>query len=291
MKIVIKFAGALLEDKGTVQALAAQIASLAAQGHQILVVHGGGRTFTATLKRLGIESKFVAGLRVTDRETRDVAVMVFAGLLNKQLAAAISAAGRPAVGISAGDAQCFRAEPLVHNDVEGSLGYVGYLTGVNAKLLETFWAAGIVPVAGCLGLGTDGELYNINADHMAAACAEYLQADRLIYLTDVQGVLDGDRILSGIACDEIGDLMQRKIVSGGMVLKLEAAKRALEGGVSGVHIVGGTIPGGLLAAVRAAQAAPPVFSDEVPGTRILREPIAVDVRVAHSVHSAAHSAA
>jgi acetylglutamate kinase len=282
MKIVIKFAGALLEDRRTVQALAAQIASLAAQGHEILVVHGGGRIFTATLKRLGIESKFVAGLRVTDRETRDVAVMVFAGLLNKQLAAAISAAGQPAVGISAADAECFRAEPLVYNDVEGSLGYVGYLTGVNAKLLETFWVAGMVPVAACLGLGADGELYNVNADHMAAACAEYLQADHLIYLTDVHGVLDGARILSGIACDEIGDLVQRKIVSGGMVLKLEAAKRALEGGVRGVHIVGGTIPGGLLAAVHAAQADTPVFADEVPGTRVGCEPIAVDVRMAHS---------
>src|SRR6266446_5547969 len=112
MKIVIKFAGALLEDRTTVQALAEQVASLAAQG---------------------IESKFVAGLRVTDREARDVAVMVFAGLLNKQLAAAISAAGQPAVGISAADAQCFRAEPLVHNEVEGSLGYVGYLTAANTK--------------------------------------------------------------------------------------------------------------------------------------------------------------
>jgi acetylglutamate kinase len=288
MKIVIKFAGALLEDKGTVQTLAQQIASLAAQGHEILIVHGGGRIFTATLKRLGIESKFVSGLRVTDRETRDVAIMVFTGLLNKQLSAAISAAGQPAVGISAADAECFRAEPLVHNDVEGSLGYVGYLTGVNAKLLETFWAAGIVPVAACLGLGSDGELYNINADHMAAASAEYLEADHLIYLTDVPGVLDGDRVICGIACDEIGDLVERKVISGGMVLKLEAAKRALEGGVRGVHIVGGTIPDGLLAAVQAAQADTPVFPYEVPGTRVVREPIGVDLRMAHS---AAHSAA
>src|SRR6266481_3002033 len=112
MKLVIKFAGALLEDKTTVQSLAEQIAALAGQGHEILVVHGGGRLFTATLKRLGIESKFVAGLRVTDRETRDVAVMVFAGLLNKRLSAAISAEGQPAIGISAADAKCFQAEPM-----------------------------------------------------------------------------------------------------------------------------------------------------------------------------------
>src|SRR5438309_11590571 len=282
MKLVIKFAGALLEDKITVQLLAGQIASLAKQGHEILVVHGGGRIFTTTLKRLGIESKFVAGLRVTDRETRDVAVMVFAGLLNKQLAAAISAAGQPAVGISAADAQCFRAEPLVHNDVEGSLGYVGYLTAANTKLLNAFWREGIVPVAACLGIGADGELYNINADHMAAACAEYLEADQLIYLTDVQGVLDGEKILSGIACDDIGDLVQRKIVSGGMVLKLEAAKRALEGGVRAVHIVGGTVVDGLLAAVRAAQTKSPVPQHPIPGTRVLREPMAIGVPAALS---------
>jgi len=101
MRIVIKFAGALLEDDATVRSLARQVAALARQGHEILVVHGGGRLFTATLKRMAIESKFIAGLRVTDRETRDVAVMVFAGLLNKKLASAISAEGQPAIGISA----------------------------------------------------------------------------------------------------------------------------------------------------------------------------------------------
>ena len=279
MKLVIKFAGALLEDKATVQSLAGQIATLAKHGHQILVIHGGGRIFTATLARMGIESKFVGGLRITDRETRDVAVMVFAGLLNKQLAAAISAAGQPAIGISAADAQCFFAEPFVHNDVQGSLGYVGYLTGANTKLLNTFWNEGIVPVAACLGLGSDSELYNINADHMAAACAEYLQADHLIYLTDVHGVLDGENILSGVCCDEIGDLIQRKIVSGGMVLKLEAAKRALEGGVRGVHIVGGTLPDALFAAVASADSNSPIFQDAIPGTRIMREPIT------HGVHA------
>jgi acetylglutamate kinase len=279
MKIVIKFAGVLLEDAETVKSLALQVATLAKQGHEILVVHGGGRVFTATLKRMGIESRFVAGLRVTNRETRDVAVMVFAGLLNKQLAAAITAAGRPAVGISAADAECFRAEPLVHNDVQGSLGYVGYLTGANTELLESFWNSGLVPVAACLGLGPDGELYNINADHMAAACAEYLRADQLVYLTDVRGVLDGERILPALACDEMERLVQSKVVSGGMVLKLEAAKRALEGGVAGVHIVGGTVPGGLLAAVGATSA---VSFGAAPGTRVLRDPITISAPAALS---------
>jgi len=115
MRIVVKFAGTLLEDDAVVRALARQVVALAQEGHEILIVHGGGRLFTATLKRMAIESKFIGGLRVTDRETRDAAVMVFAGLLNKKLAAAISAEGQPAVGISAADSRSFLAEPMVHN--------------------------------------------------------------------------------------------------------------------------------------------------------------------------------
>ena len=270
MKTVIKLAGALLEDDATVRSVARQIAALAQQGQEILVVHGGGRLFTATLKRMGIESSFVAGLRVTNRETRDVAVMVFAGLLNKRVASAISAEGAPAVGISAADAACFRAEPMVHNEVEGSLGFVGYLTGLNQSFIESLWREGLVPVAPCLGLGPDNELYNINADHMAAACAEYLGADRLIYLTDVAGVLDGERVLSAVTWEEIERLVQSRVVSGGMVLKLEAAKRALEGGVREVHIVGAGSPDSLLRVLQATSLAHD-SANAVPGTRVVRE--------------------
>jgi len=273
MKTVIKLAGALLEDDTIVRALARQIAALAQQGHEVLVVHGGGRLFTATLKRMGIESNFVAGLRVTNRETRDVAVMVFAGLLNKRLASAISAEGAPAIGISAADASCFRAEPMVHNEVEGSLGFVGYLTGLNQPFLESLWREGLIPVAPCLGLGPDNELYNINADHMAAACAEYLGADHLIYLTDVAGVLDGDKVLSVVTLEEMERLVQSRVVSGGMVLKLEAAKRALEGGVREVHIVGGASPDSLLRVSQAADAPSHDPANAIPGTRVLREPL------------------
>jgi acetylglutamate kinase len=269
MRTVIKLAGALLEDDATVRALARQIAALAQQGQEILVVHGGGRLFTATLKRMGIESNFVAGLRVTNRETRDVAVMVFAGLLNKRLASAISAEGCPAIGISAADAACFRAEPMVHNEIEGRLGFVGYLTAMNTAFIESLWREGLLPVAPCLGLGPDNELYNINADHMAAACAEFLAADQLIYLTDVAGVLDGEKVLSAVTCEEIERLVQCRVVSGGMVLKLEAARRALEGGVREVRIVGGSSPDSLL---RVSQAAcSPDATADIPGTRVLRE--------------------
>jgi acetylglutamate kinase len=272
MRTVVKLAGALLEDEAVVLSLARQLAALAQQGHEILVVHGGGRVFTATLKRMGIESKFVNGLRVTDRETRDVAVMVFAGLLNKRLAAAISAQGQPAVGISAADAKCFLAEPMIHNDIEGNLGFVGYLTGLNVEFLQSLWRENLLPVAACLGIGPDHELYNINADHMAAACAEYLVADQLIYLTDVAGVLDGDKVISAIACEEVEGLVQARIVSGGMVLKLEAAKRALEGGVREVLIVGGTSPDAMLRAARSSENLTAEPGGTFSGTRVLREP-------------------
>jgi acetylglutamate kinase len=283
MKIVIKFAGALLEDPALVKDLASHVAKLAQHGHQILVVHGGGRLFTETLKRLGIESRFVSGLRVTDRETRDVAVMTFAGLLNKRLAAAISTEGYPAVGISAADANCFTASPLVHNDVEGSLGFVGYLTGVNKSLLESFWREGLLPVAACLGLGADGELYNINADHMAAACAEFIGADHLVYLTDVAGVLDGDKVLSAISCEQVNTLIDSRVVSGGMVLKLEAAKRALSGGVTQVRIVGGNSAAAALDPVLYTSAAnEKVFSD-LPGTRVVKDALQADNAAVASV--------
>ncbi|MGD0305549.1 MAG: acetylglutamate kinase [Candidatus Acidiferrales bacterium] len=272
MRLVVKIAGALLESTESVQTIARQVADLARNGHEILVIHGGGKIFTSTLKRLGIESKFVNGLRVTDRETRDVAVMVFGGLLNKKLAGAISLAGQPAVGISASDAACFLAEPMQVNEQEGSLGYVGYLTEANVDFLRSLWKAGVVPVASCLGMGADGELYNINADHMAAAAAEFIEADRLIFLTDVAGVLDGEKVLRNVRGGEIEEMIRSNKVSGGMILKLEAAKRALAAGVTEVRIVGGTTPRALLTAAQNLRS---------PGTRVLPLNDTVPVKAAH----------
>ncbi|MGA7622370.1 MAG: acetylglutamate kinase [Candidatus Acidiferrales bacterium] len=274
MRLVIKIAGALLENEETVRTIARQITEIARSGHELLVIHGGGKIFTATLARMGISSRFVSGLRVTDRETRDAAIMVFAGLLNKRLAGAISLAGQSAVGIGASDAACFLAEPMQLNEEQGALGFVGYLSGVNLDFLQSLWRSGIVPVASCLGLGADGELYNINADHMAAAAAEFIEADRLIYLTDVAGVLDGEKVLRAVRGGEIEDLIRQNKVSGGMILKLEAAKRALSGGVPEVRIVGGTLSRSLINAVNGARGR---------GTRILP--------VVHSIAKAAHRVA
>jgi len=271
MRMVVKVAGALLEREEDVQRLARQIAELARAGHELLVVHGGGKIFTATLARMGIASRFVNGLRITDRETRDVGIMVFAGLLNKKLSGAISLAGQAAVGISAADAACFLAEPMQLDDFEGGLGFVGYLTEVNVDFLRSLWREGIVPVASCMGLGADGELYNINADHMAAAAAEFIRADRLVFLTDVAGVLDDGKVLRAVRGAEIENLIRRNKVSGGMILKLEAAKRALAGGVAEVRIVGGTQPRALLAAAGGIRC---------PGTRVLPV-LPANTRAAH----------
>lgn len=253
MRMVIAIGGAPLENNETVQNVARQIAELAHAGHELLVIHGGGKIFTEILGRMGITSRFVNGFRVTDRETRDAAIMVFAGLLNKRVAGAISRAGYPSVGISAADAACFVAEPMQVDETEGRLGFVGYLTEVNIEFLRYFWRAGIVPVASCMGLGADGELYNINADHMAAAAAEFIRADRLIFLTDVAGVMDGSRVITSLKGPEIEDLIRRHVVSGGMILKLEAAKRALTGGVREVRIAGGMQPRALLSAANGAR--------------------------------------
>ncbi len=144
---------------------------------------------------------------------------------------------------------------------KAGLGFVGHhLTEVNLDFLRSLWRSGVVPVASCLGLGADGELYNINADHMAAAAAEFVRADRLIFLTDVAGVLDGEKVLRAVRGGEIEQLIRQNKVSGGMILKLEAAKRALSGGVSEVRIVGGTLPRSLLASVNGSRC---------PGTRVL----------------------
>jgi acetylglutamate kinase len=273
MRIVVKLAGALLEEEATVRLLAAQIAELAVH-HEVLVIHGGGRIFTATLAKMGVQSRFLSGLRITDEQTRDAAIMVFAGLLGKRLSAAVSAAGRPAVGICAADALCFQAEPMTLDGASVDLGYVGYITGVNAGFLESLWREGIVPVAASLGAGADGELFNVNADHMAAACAEYLAAERLIYLTDVPGVLDGDAVLARVHVDDVEEMIRTHRVTGGMVLKLEACRRALEGGVAHIAIVGGSVPGALQAAANGAAS----------GTRILdgtsEAPVPVAVRFA-----------
>ena len=209
MRMVIKIAGALLERDEDVQSIARQIAELARAGHELLVIHGGGKIFTATLARMGITSRFINGLRVTDRETRDAAVMVFAGLLNKKLAGAISLAGQPAVGISAARRRLLSRRADAGGRARGQprLCRLPHRSERGFSPLALARRASF-PWLPAWDLGADGELYNINADHMAAAAAEFIRADRLIFLTDVAGVLDGDKVLRALRGTDIEDLIR-----------------------------------------------------------------------------------
>jgi acetylglutamate kinase len=234
MKLVVKIGGAALDSKELVKKFAATIPSLCKEGHQIVIVHGGGAALSRTLKQLGCETSFVNGLRVTDSQTRDVAMMVLAGQLNKQLVAAIGAAGQPAIGLCGGDLGMFRASKKVSPD----LGFVGEIRSVNIDGIQQLWTAGIVPVVSSLALGFDGEYYNVNADQMASACAIACGAHALIYLTDVAGVRGADgEVIRWLDVKAIAKMVQQATVTGGMLPKLEACTSALKKGVTRVRIL------------------------------------------------------
>jgi len=234
MKLVVKIGGAALDNKELVKKFAAAIPGLCQEGHQVIVVHGGGAALSRTLKQLGCETSFVNGLRVTDSQTRDVAIMVLAGQLNKQLVASIGAAGQPAIGICGGDLGMFRAAKKQSPD----LGFVGEIRSVNREAIERLWAGGIVPVVSSLALGYDGEYYNVNADQMASACAVACGAHALIYLTDVPGVKDADgTVIRWLDVKAISRMVEQATVTGGMLPKLEACTSALKKGVTRVRIL------------------------------------------------------
>ena len=236
MKIVVKIGGTALEDRATLRKCAQGIVELAKDGHRVAVVHGGGSALTRTLKLLGKQSEFVNGLRITDAETRDVALMVLAGIVNKNLVAAIAAAGMPAIGLSGGDGAAFRARKK--RTLDGDLGFVGEICWAEPRWLEAIWKEGGIPVLASLAPGTDGEYYNINADQMAAACATACHADSLIFLTDVPGVRDAaGAVIPWLTTKEVGGLVADAVISGGMLPKLEACSQALHKGVGRVRIL------------------------------------------------------
>jgi len=236
VKLVVKLGGAALEDADLLARCAQALAALAAAGHRVAVVHGGGAALTRALARLGKPSEFVGGLRVTDAETRDVALMVLAGSVNKRLVAALARAGQPAVGLAGGDGLAFRARKVPMNGRD--LGFVGEICSADPRWLEAIWAEGALPVVASLALGLDGEYYNINADQMAAACAVACAAEALVFLTDVPGVWDAEKaLIERLTTADIRQLAKREIIRGGMLPKLDACRRALAGGVERVHIV------------------------------------------------------
>ena len=236
MKLVIKIGGAALEDKPMLHKCAHAIVQLARDGHRIAVVHGGGGALTRTLGLLGKKSDFVDGLRVTDAETRDIAVMVLAGVVNKTLVAAIGAAGAAAIGLCGGDGFAFRARK---KQTPGrDLGFVGEICSAEPRWFEAIWAQGGIPVLSSVALGSDGEYYNVNADQIAAACAIACHANALIFLTDVPGVKNAEgSVIPWLNTSQIAPLTATEVIRGGMLPKLEACHQALRRGVGRVRIL------------------------------------------------------
>ena len=235
MRYVIKLGGVGLEVPSLLQGCTQAIAELARDGNQVAVVHGGGVQLTRILKALGKQSEFINGLRVTDAETRDAGLMVFAGKINKSLVAALGAHGVPAVGLSGGDGLLFRARK---KRTAPDLGFVGEIATSDPRWLEAIWQLSGVPVLCSMALGFDGEYYNINADEMAAACAIACRADALVFLTDVPGVKGADgEVLRWLSIDQIAEMAKSAVISGGMLPKLGACREALLNGVKRVRIL------------------------------------------------------
>jgi acetylglutamate kinase len=251
--ILVKYGGHAMSEPAPAQAwgaaeadpFAGDVVLLKQVGIDPVVVHGGGPQIGHMLRRLGIESRFIDGLRVTDRATMEVVEMVLAGTINKQLVAAINAAGGCAIGLSGKDGGLIRARKLTRDGTD--LGFVGEPERVDDRVLATLRQSDIIPVIAPVGVGADGETYNINADTVAGAVAAAVKAKRFLLLTDVAGVLDGDkRLISELSAAEARRLIGDGTISGGMIPKVETCLAAVEGGVEAAVILDGRLPHAIL---------------------------------------------
>lgn len=241
---VIKYGGSAMEDPELCRQVVADIEMLKLMGVRIVLVHGGGKAINAMLKRLDVPVKFKDGLRVTDDETMEAVQEVLVGHVNQQLVWALNEYGHNAVGISGADGKTLKAEP-----VDPDLGRVGRIREVDTNLINTILDDGYIPVVATVGCGPDG-FYNINADVAADKIAEAMGADKLIYLTDVDGLFrdfsDGDSLVAQLTRTETHELLESGTLDGGMIPKIRSVAEALDAGVSEVVILNGTYPHSLL---------------------------------------------
>jgi acetylglutamate kinase len=229
---VLKVSGSDLDDPAFSQRFAGCIAGVVKAGARPVVVHGGGKELTALLKMFQVETRFIDGLRVTDARTRDMALMTMSGLANKRLVAALMVAGVDALGVSGLDAGLVRVEPL-----DPALQYVGKPVSVRADLLNQWLQAGLAPVIAPLSVGRDGEIYNVNADHVAGAIAAALDAQLLTFVTNVEAVLDGaHQPITHLTATQTEVLIADGTINGGMIPKVRTALEALQSGVGHVRI-------------------------------------------------------
>jgi acetylglutamate kinase len=247
---VVKYGGHAMGDPEAAQDFAQDIVLLKAVGINPVVVHGGGPQIGAMLKKLGVESQFIDGLRVTDKATAEVAEMVLSGSINKELVGWIAGAGGKAIGISGKDGGLVTATKVERTQKDPDsqiervidLGFVGEPTTVDTTVIDAACAAGLIPVIAPIASGADGATYNINADTMAGAIAAALGAKRLFLLTDVAGVLDKDKnLLTDLTPADIARLQQDGTISGGMIPKLETCVHAVEAGCEAAVVLDGRV--------------------------------------------------
>ena len=247
--IVIKYGGNAMTEEHLKQSFANDVVLLKQVGMQPVIVHGGGTQIGTVLEKLGKESKFIDGMRVTYQETMDVVEMVLGCQVNKEIVHLINQHGGQAVGLSGKDANLISAEQLQVTsntpEVRASeiidLGHVGRVTGVNPHVLHTFLRSDIIPVIAPIGVGPEGETYNINADLVAASIAAVMESEKLILLTNTAGVMDGDSLLTGLSPSAVEDLITKEVIYGGMLPKVRCALDALNSGVHSAHIIDGRI--------------------------------------------------
>jgi acetylglutamate kinase len=249
--VVVKYGGHAMVDAALARDFASDIVQLKLSGINPIVVHGGGPQIGRLLDRLGTKSTFIDGLRVTDRETMEAVEMVLSGSINKAIVASIQRAGGKAVGISGKDGNLLIArkfEMAKENPQTGKLepvdlGFVGDPLRVNPGILDTIIRSDAIPVIAPIGVGEDGETYNINADTAAGAIAAAVKAKRLLLLTDVAGVLDSKKqLIEELAIDEVPKLIEQGVITGGMIPKVKSCVDVVESGVEGVIIVDGRVP-------------------------------------------------
>lgn len=262
--VVIKYGGNAMVDRSLQEAFAADVVFLRLAGMRPVVVHGGGPQINEMLTKLGIESEFIGGLRKTTPEVMDVVGMVLVGQVQRELVALINEHGPLAVGVSGEDAQLFVAERRTAT-VDGQqvdIGQVGDVVEVNTDLVETLLDDGLIPVVSTVARDAEGTLMNINADTAAAALAEAIDADKFIVLTDVEGLYrdwpSSTEVISQITTAELSALLPT--LASGMVPKMEACLRAVQGGVPRAHVIDGRVPHALLVEV---------FTEEGVGTMVV----------------------
>ena len=247
---VIKYGGHAMGDAGLSEAFARDIVLAKQVGINPVVVHGGGPQIGEMLARLAIKSEFIDGLRVTDKESVDIVEMVLSGQINKQIVTSINAAGGHAVGLSGKDAQLIEARKLRRSQRDPDsnieqildLGFVGEPARINPGILQVFKKSNIIPVIAPIGIGPNGETYNINADMVAGAVATALGAAKLIMLTDVAGVMDASgELISHMSADQARALMRGDTITGGMIPKLETCLSYVEESQGAAHILDGRL--------------------------------------------------